>query len=105
LAETAGSRRRLPVHPSMSLVFLVIQSVNWLVDLYQFLLILYILSGWIPQFRQSTVGHILAQLGEPYLRLFRGIFPPLGGIDFSPILAFILLRLVQQILNQALLAL
>jgi len=66
----------------MSLVFLVIQSVNRLVDLYQFLLILYILSGWIPQLRQSTVGHILAQLSEPYLRLFRGIFPPLGGIDF-----------------------
>lgn len=84
MAETAGSRRRLPVHPSMSLVFLVIQSVNRLVDLYQFLLILYILSGWIPQLRQSTVGHILAQLSEPYLRLFRGIFPLWAALTSLP---------------------
>ncbi|WP_025781691.1 YggT family protein [Candidatus Synechococcus spongiarum] len=89
----------------MSPVFLVIQSVNRLVDLYQFLLILYILSGWIPQLRQSTVGHILAQLSEPYLRLFRGIVPPLGGIDFSPILAFIVLHLVRATLDQVLWAL
>ncbi|HBP53273.1 MAG TPA: hypothetical protein DD643_02465 [Synechococcus sp. UBA8638] len=89
----------------MSPVFLVIQSVNRLVDLYQFLLVLYILSGWIPQLRQSTVGHILAQLSEPYLRLFRGIVPPLGGIDFSPILAFIVLHLVRATLDQVLWAL
>ncbi|MDE0648487.1 MAG: YggT family protein [Synechococcus sp. SB0678_bin_12] len=89
----------------MSPVFLLIQNVNRLVDLYVFLLILYILSGWIPPLRQSIVGHILAQLSEPYLRLFRGIIPLLGGIDFSPILAFIVLRLVQRMLNQALWAL
>lgn len=89
----------------MSPAFLLIRSVGRLVDLYGFLLILYILSGWIPQLRHTTVGRILAQLSEPYLRLFRGIVPPLGGIDFSPILAFIVLRLVQSILNQALWAL
>ena len=86
----------------MSPAFLLIQSVSLLVDLYGFLLILYILSGWIPQLRHSMVGQILAQLSEPYLRLFRGIIPLLSGIDFSPILAFIVLRLVQVILSQAL---
>lgn len=31
-------------------------------------------------------------LCDPYLNLFRGIIPPLGGtLDFSPILAFVLL--------------
>ncbi|MCY3538158.1 MAG: YggT family protein [Synechococcus sp. SB0676_bin_10] len=89
----------------MSSVFLLIQNVNRLVDLYVFLLILYVFSGWIPPLRQSIVGHILARLSEPYLRLFRGIIPLLGGIDFSPILAFIVLRLVQRMLNQALWAL
>lgn len=86
----------------MSAAFLLIESVRRLVDLYGFLLILYILSSWIPQLRHSTVGQILAQLSEPYLRLFQGIIPLFGGIDFSPILAFIVLRLVQGILSQAL---
>lgn len=31
-------------------------------------------------------------LCDPYLNLFRGLLPPLGNIDFSPILAFILLN-------------
>lgn len=30
---------------------------------------------------------------DPYLNLFRGIIPPLGGIDLSPILAFVVLDL------------
>lgn len=85
----------------MSPAFLVIQSINRLADLYGFILILYILSSWIPQIRDSTVGQILAQLSEPYLSLFRRIVPPLGGMDISPILAFIVLRLVQRFLSQA----
>ena len=89
----------------MSAAFLLIESVSRLVALYGFLLVLYILSSWIPQLRQSRVGEILAQVSEPYLRLFRGVIPLLGGIDFSPILAFVVLRLVQGILNQALRAL
>ena len=93
--------RRVPVHPPMPATLLLIRSLSRLVDIYGFLLVLYILSSWIPQLGQSMVGQILAQLSEPYLRLFRGIIPLLGGVDFSPILAFIVLRLVQGILNQA----
>ena len=86
----------------MSAAFFLIKSVNRVVDLYGFLLILYILSSWIPQVRHSRVGEILALVSEPYLRLFRGVIPLFGGIDFSPILALIVLRLLQRILNQAL---
>ena len=89
----------------MPAAFLLIQSLSRLVGLYGFLLILYLLSSWIPQLRHSRVGEILAQVSEPYLRLFRGIIPLFGGMDFSPILAFIVLRLIQGILNQALMAL
>ena len=89
----------------MSAARLLLNSVRQLVDFYGFLLILHILGSWIPQFRHSRVGEILAQVSEPYLRLFRGIIPLWGGMDFSPILAFLVLRLVQRILSQALLTL
>jgi YggT family protein len=39
---------------------------------------------------------VLSQLTDPYLNLFRSIIPPLGGIDLSPILAFLLLSFVRQ---------
>jgi YggT family protein len=33
----------------------------------------------------------LGKMTDPYLRLFRGIIPPLIGFDLSPLLAFIFL--------------
>ncbi len=35
------------------------------------------------------------QITDPYLNLFRGIIPPIFGLDFSPILAFVTLNLLQ----------
>ena len=84
----------------MSVAVLPIQGVSWLVGIYGWILILYIFSSFFPQLRHSRVGDILARLSEPYLRLFRGMVPLLGGLDFSPVLALIGLRLVQGILNQ-----
>ena len=37
----------------------------------------------------------LSTLADPYLNAFRGLIPPLGGLDLSPILAFTLLNVVQ----------
>lgn len=40
----------------------------------------------------QVIAQPLATVCDPYLNLFRGIIPPLGGtIDLSPILAFITL--------------
>ena len=85
----------------MSALSALIHGVNRLVGLYGLILILYILSSWLPQLRDSSVGRILARLSEPYLGLFRGIIPLLGAIDFSPMLGFLVLRLIQVILSQA----
>lgn len=45
----------------------------------------------------STVSSIT----DPYLNVFRGIIPPLGGIDLSAILAFMAISLMQNLLNTA----
>ena len=41
----------------------------------------------------------LSQLTDPYLNLFRSLLPPLGAIDFSPILAFLALQLAITLLS------
>lgn len=59
--------------------------------LYNVALIGRILLTWFPQAPEPLVRP-LATVVDPYLNLFRGIIPPLGGtIDLSPILAFIVL--------------
>jgi len=47
---------------------------------------------WFPNPPQAIVGP-LATVVDPYLNLFRGLLPPLGQIDLSPILAFVVLDL------------
>ena len=47
---------------------------------------------WFPNINFFTQPFsTLAKMTDPYLRLFRGILPPLLGFDLSPLLGFSLL--------------
>ncbi|TJY43596.1 YggT family protein [Cohnella pontilimi] len=60
---------------------------------YRYILVIYIITSWLPSVRESAVGEFLGKLSEPYLRPFRRIIPPLGGVlDISPIIALIALH-------------
>eukprot|EP00879_Flechtneria_rotunda_P029283 GHRR01031621.1.p1 GENE.GHRR01031621.1~~GHRR01031621.1.p1 ORF type:complete len:104 (+),score=8.08 GHRR01031621.1:281-592(+) len=71
----------LPPHPVYSTVS----------GLYNTALVVRLVLTWFPNPPSFIIGP-LSTLCDPYLNLFRGIIPPLGGtLDFSPILAFVLL--------------
>lgn len=63
------------------------------IQIYSFLLIASILMSWLPNARESRIGQMLAKVTDPYLDIFRKIIPPLGMIDFSPIVAIFALNL------------
>jgi YggT family protein len=63
-----------------------------LLSLYQWALIIYIFMSWFPNARESAIGQFLSRICEPYLEPFRKFIPPLGMIDISPIVAFLVLR-------------
>lgn len=54
-----------------------------------------ILLSWFPQAQSVGFLQPVFQITDPYLNLFRGIIPPIFGLDFSPILAFVTLNLLQ----------
>ncbi len=64
--------------------------------IYEFLMVIYILMSWIPESRSTQLGHVIGGLVEPYLSIFRKIIPPIGMIDFSPIIAFLVLDIAMQ---------
>jgi YggT family protein len=75
---------------------ILVQTLTTFLSIYTVLLIVRILLSWFPNVDWfSPPFSVLSQLTDPYLNLFRSIIPPLGGIDLSPILAFLLLSLVQ----------
>ncbi|MCS6812484.1 MAG: YggT family protein [Cyanobacteria bacterium] len=80
----------------MDPVTLFFQVLSNFIQIYLLLLIIRILLSWFPQVNwYNPPFSILSQLTDPYLNIFRSIIPPLGGLDFSPILGFLLLQLLQ----------
>jgi YggT family protein len=68
-------------------------------QIYLVLMIFRVLLSWFPNINwYDPPFSILSQLTDPYLNLFRSIIPPLGGIDFSPLIAFFVLQFGSQIL-------
>ncbi|MEB3214816.1 MAG: YggT family protein [Nostocales cyanobacterium 94392] len=83
-------------------MYLLISTLLTFIQIYSFLLIARVLLTWFPQiewYKQPFAA--LSQITDPYLNLFRNIIPPLGGIDLSPILAFLVLNLASLALNLA----
>ncbi|WP_066318264.1 YggT family protein [Bacillus sp. FJAT-29814] len=76
----------------MDIVFGILQR---LIQIYSWALIIYILMSWFPNARESSIGQFLSRICEPYLEPFRRIIPPLGMIDISPIVAFLVLNFAQ----------
>jgi len=75
-----------------------VSTVFWV---YTIVLLLYLLTnmyfafgGHIPYHRWSTAAlGFLREVSEPYLRLFRRLLPQMGPMDFSPILAILVLSI------------
>jgi len=72
--------------------------VNNLFYFYYLILIIRIFLTWIPNIDwDSQPFDFLRSITDPFLNIFRGIIPPIGGmLDISPILAFLVLQLIIQ---------
>lgn len=76
-------------------MYLLINTIASFIQLYLILLIVRILLSWFQtQAWAYNIISVLAPVTDPYLNIFRSIIPPLGGIDFSAILAIFLLQLI-----------
>ena len=79
--------------------------VNALFEVYILLIFIYILTNWmfsfglrLPYHRISdAIVNFLRDVCEPYLRLFRRLIPPIGMIDITPIIAIIVLYVVERL--------
>ncbi len=79
----------------MASIALLTTTLSTFITIYTGLLFVRILLTWFPNISfYDQPFATLAQLTDPYLNLFRSIIPPLGGMDFSPMLAIIVLQLV-----------
>lgn len=82
--------------------------LSTLIYVYTLLIILYIViqllfaAGLRPPYSRTTdaILGFLRDICEPFLRIFRRVLPSLGGIDFSPIVAILVLGVFNSIVIQ-----
>lgn len=79
---------------------LLAQTLVTFVNIYMVLMFIRILLSWFPNINwYDSPFSVLSQLTDPYLNIFRSFIPPLGGIDFSPIIAIFALQFAAQLLT------
>ena len=86
----------------MSILVFLLQVLAQTLSIYLLVLLVRVLLSWFPNLDWSNpVLSSVSAITDPYLNVFRGLIPPIGGLDLSAIVAFLALQLAQGLLNGA----
>ena len=77
---------------------MIIQTISLFLQILYFILLARILLSWFPGFARNPIGEMIYQITEPILAPARQIIPPMGGLDISPIIVFLILGFIQRAL-------
>ncbi len=71
-----------------------------LTNFYQILIVIWCILTWIPTSGGivDDIRRVLGSLVQPYLEIFRRLIPPIGGFDFSPVVAIVAINLIMRAL-------
>lgn len=76
--------------------------ISWIFNIFFIILFARVLLSWVrvspydPTW--GPVIRFIHQVTEPFLAPIRRLLPPMGGIDFSPIILFFLISLVERLI-------
>jgi YggT family protein len=81
----------------------LLQTISMLLTLVWWLFLVMIIMSWLISFNvintrnQFVAGlwRVLNQVTEPILRPIRRVIPPMGGLDLSPIVVFVIIFFLQ----------
>jgi len=76
--------------------------VSVLFEILTFAVFARVLLSWFPMNPENPIVVILNEVTDPILRPLRRIVPPLGMLDLTPIVALVLLQVIQNLLVNAL---
>ncbi len=74
-------------------LLLFVAGIKWII-------LIVIIASFIAPGAQHPILLLLRQITEPVLAPARRLLPPMGGLDFSPILVFLLLGVIEIMLPQ-----
>ncbi|MDH2432873.1 YggT family protein [Pokkaliibacter sp. MBI-7] len=69
--------------------------VSSLLRIYFWAILISVILSWVAPNADHPGARLVMQITEPVYRLSRKVIPPLGGLDLSPILIFLVIQLAQ----------
>lgn len=76
--------------------------VNVAFSVYSWLIFARIILSWLRPNPYQPVIRFIYEVTEPFLSFFRRFIPPVGMIDFSPVVAFFALEVARRVLLELL---
>ncbi|WP_407314521.1 YggT family protein [Pseudomonas sp. nanlin1] len=84
-------------NPVQLLIWSIIGVTALFLKIFFFALIISVILSWVAPGSHNPGAELVNQICEPALAPFRRILPSLGGLDISPILAFMVLKLLDML--------
>ena len=84
-------------NPLQLLVWSIIGVTALFLKIFFFAMIISVILSWVAPQSHNPGAELVNQICEPALAPFRRILPNLGGLDISPILAFMVLKLLDML--------
>ena len=88
------------------MIYALVSTLNLILSLVWWVFLIMIIMSWLISFNVintrnqfvAGVWRALNQITDPILRPIRRVIPPMGGLDLSPIIVFIIIFFLQQLI-------
>jgi YggT family protein len=78
-------------------IFLII---SYLLTFFELILLARVLLSWFPNIdRSNPIVQLLYDITEPVLRPVREMLPQTGMVDFSPLVVWLIIRVIRMMLG------
>ncbi len=85
-------------------IYLIFKILNFALTLLTLAIIARAVMSWIQPDPRNTLVRWLNKITDPILNPLGRIIPPIAGLDFTPIIAIVLIQFVQNLLPRLMLA-
>ncbi|SFM02083.1 YggT family protein [Marinobacter zhejiangensis] len=92
------------VNPVTLLTWSALTVLGLIIKIYFWSVVAIVVVSWIAPQSHHPAIQLVAQITEPVMRPIRNLIPPIGGLDLSPIVVFLLLSVLTEVVQRMALA-
>ena len=89
------------------MIFAILQTLSFILNIVWWIFLIMIIMSWLISFNVintrnqfvNSVWRVLNQITEPILKPIRRIIPPVGGLDLSPLIVFVIIFFLQNLIS------